>query len=132
MLMVAHPDITVLYVDDEKDNLFVFKANFNRTFEVITSLSPTLALEELDAHHNEIIVVISDMRMPEMNGIEFIKQAKAKYDDIFYYILTGYGHNPEIEAALTDQVIEKSFAKPFDVSEIEASILEAVGGLRDN
>lgn len=130
--MVAHPDITVLYVDDEKDNLFVFKANFNRTFEVITSLSPTLALEELDAHHNEIIVVISDMRMPEMNGIEFIKQAKAKYDDIFYYILTGYGHNPEIEAALTDQVIEKSFAKPFDVSEIEASILEAVGGLRDN
>ena len=40
--MTQHPDITVLYVDDEKDNLFVFKANFNRKFEVITTLSPLM------------------------------------------------------------------------------------------
>ncbi|MEQ9306623.1 MAG: response regulator [Marinoscillum sp.] len=130
--MVAHPDITVLYVDDEKDNLFVFNANFNRTFEVITSISPSLALEELEAHHNEIIVVISDMRMPEMNGVQFIRKAKEMYDDIFYYILTGYGYNPEIEEALSDQIIEKSFSKPFDVNEIESAILEAVSGSRNN
>ena len=86
--MIQHPEITVLYVDDEKDNLFVFKANFNRKFEVITTLSPEEALNELDLHHDEIIVVISDMRMPDMNGVEFIKKAKAKYKNIFYYIIS--------------------------------------------
>lgn len=123
--MAEYQNITVLYVDDEKDNLFVFKANFSRKFEVITSISPIQALGELEVHHNEIIVVISDMRMPEMNGIEFIKKAKSKYDDIYYFILTGFGNNPEIEEALNNKLICKYFTKPFDAREIEEAILEA-------
>ncbi|WP_421879204.1 response regulator [Marinoscillum sp.] len=130
--MTQHPDITVLYVDDEKDNLFVFKANFNRKFEVITTLSPLDALEQLELHHDEIIVVISDMRMPVMNGVEFIKKAKAKYNNICYYILTGYGHNEEIEAALESRIIEDYFTKPFDAVEIEKAILDATSRLRRN
>ena len=130
--MVQHPDITVLYVDDEKDNLFVFKANFNRKFEVITTLSPEDALKELDLHHEEIIVVISDMRMPAMNGVEFIKKARARYKNIFYYILTGYGHNDEIEKAISDNIIESYFTKPFDALEIEKVILDATSKLRRN
>ncbi|HCX22875.1 MAG: response regulator [Flammeovirgaceae bacterium] len=130
--MIQHPEITVLYVDDEKDNLFVFKANFNRKFEVITTLSPEEALNELDLHHDEIIVVISDMRMPDMNGVEFIKKAKAKYKNIFYYILTGYGHNQEIEAAIEDKLIENYFTKPFDALEIEKAILDVTSSLRRN
>lgn len=130
--MIKHPDITILYVDDEKDNLFVFKANFNRKFEVITTLSPIDALNELDLHHDDIIVVISDMRMPVMNGVEFIKKAKEKYQNIFYYILTGYGHNNEIEAAIEDQIIEDYFTKPFDALEIEKAILDATSHLRRN
>lgn len=130
--MIQHPDITVLYLDDEKDNLFVFKANFNRKFEVITTLSPKDALHELELHHEEIIVVISDMRMPDMNGVEFIKKAKEKYNNIFYYILTGYGHNQEIEDAIEDNLIEKYFTKPFDALEIEKAILDATSRLRRN
>lgn len=130
--MTQHPDITVLYVDDEKDNLFVFKANFNRKFEVITTLSPLDALEQLELHHEDIIVVISDMRMPVMNGVEFIKKAKAKYNNICYYILTGYGHNEEIEAALESRIIEDYFTKPFDAVEIEKAILDATSRLRRN
>ncbi len=130
--MVQHPEITVLYVDDEKDNLFVFKANFNRKFEVITTLSPEDALKELDLHHKDIIVVISDMRMPVMNGVEFIKKARAKYENIFYYILTGYGHNDEIDQAISDNIIESYFTKPFDAQEIEKVILDATNRLRPN
>lgn len=128
--MPRYPDITVLYVDDEKDNLFVFKANFNRKFEVLTSISPLLALEELDIHHDDIIAVISDMKMPVMNGVEFVRKAKAKYQNIFYFILTGFGYNEEIEEALATNLILNCFQKPFDADEIELAILDAARQLR--
>lgn len=128
--MQRYPDITVLYVDDEKDNLFVFKANFNRKFEVLTSTSPILALEQLDVRHDDIIAVISDMKMPVMNGVEFIRKAKAKYEHIFYFLLTGFGHNEEIEEAQESKLIMNCFKKPFDVDEIEEAIVNAANHIR--
>lgn len=128
--MTETKDITILYVDDEDINLFLFKANFQSKFNIMTSLSPTEALEELENHHDEIIVVISDMRMPVMNGIEFIEKAKEKYDNIFYYILTGFDYNEEIENALNNNLIQKFFTKPFNTEEIESTILAAVNKLK--
>jgi response regulator RpfG family c-di-GMP phosphodiesterase len=128
--MASNKSITILYVDDEDINLFLFKANFQSKFNIITSLSATKALEELENHHDEIIVVISDMRMPVMNGIEFIEKAKEKYNNIFYYILTGFDYNEEIENALKTNLIQKFFTKPFNVEEIEKAIFEAVKKLK--
>lgn len=128
--MIKHPNITVLYLDDEKDNLFIFEANFNEIFHVITSTSPTTALEKLDTHYDDIIAVISDMRMPTMNGVEFIKKAKSQYNKVFYYILTGFGQNDEIEEAISNHLIHKCFTKPFDAEEIESTILGAASSLR--
>lgn len=128
--MIDDKNITILYVDDEEINLFLFKANFKSKFNIITSLSATKALEELENHHDEIIVVISDMRMPVMNGIEFIEKAKAMYNNIFYYILTGFDYNEEIENALESNLIQKFFTKPFNSEEIEKTILDAVNKLK--
>ncbi|WP_258105735.1 response regulator [Marinoscillum sp. MHG1-6] len=116
--------ITILYVDDEKDNLVVFKANFDRKFHVITSISPISAFNELDRHHNEIIVVLSDMRMPVMNGVEFVRKAQAKYNDIYYCILTGYGYDDQVQRAMEDNIIYAFFQKPFNPKEIESTILK--------
>lgn len=124
--MARHPDINILYVDDEKDNLFVFQANFRRKFEVHTSSSPLDALDQLALNYQDIQVVISDMRMPHMNGLSFIKKAKEQYSHIAYFLLTGYGYNEEIQEALSSQLIDHCFTKPFDVSEIEKAILHSV------
>lgn len=117
--------ITVLYVDDEEMNLFLFNATFASKFKVITALSGPEGLEKLDGHHDEIIVVISDMKMPLMDGITFIKQAKEKYLHIAYFILTAYEFDEQIEEALKDNIIQKFFTKPFDVPELEKAINEA-------
>ena len=70
----------------------------------------------------DICVVVSDMKMPGMNGIEFIKEAKEKYPRICYFILTGFEITKEITRALDDKLINNYFKKPFNMDEIESSI----------
>lgn len=127
--MTDTKDIKILYVDDEESNLFLFKVNFDSKYPVFTASSGPQGLRELETHHDEIIVVISDMRMPSMNGVEFIRKAREKYENIVYFILTGYDYNEEIDAALKSNIIQKFFTKPFDMQEIEKAIHEALDNL---
>jgi response regulator RpfG family c-di-GMP phosphodiesterase len=116
--------IKILYVDDEFINLQLFKIIFSKKYEVLTELNPIKALEILDKEL-EISIVISDMRMPQISGIEFIKKAKEKYPDKKYFILTGYEITEEIRQALDNRLILEHFKKPFDINLILKSI-EAV------
>jgi len=116
---------TILYVDDEEINLMLFDLNFKNKFNIITAMSARQGLKILK-EHTVVSVVISDMRMPEMNGIEFIKKAKENYPGINYFILTGYDINKEISSALQSGLINAYFKKPFNISEIESSINEII------
>ena len=60
--------------------------------------------------------------MPGMNGIEFISKAKKKFNNIVYFILTGYEITEEIAGALNKSLINKCFKKPFNSKEIESTI----------
>jgi two-component system, response regulator, stage 0 sporulation protein F len=118
-------NITILYIDDEPINLMVFEETFNRVYKVITAESGIKGLEILNSN-SDINVVISDMKMPGMNGIEFINKAKNNFPDIVYFILTGYNINEEITNAINNKLIVKYFCKPFDVNEIQISIEESM------
>lgn len=129
--MSQKKDITVLYVDDEETNLFLLRVTFESKYKVLTALSGEQGLVELEEHKDEIIVVISDMSMPGMNGVEFIKKAKKRHDKISYFILTGYDYNDQIDEALKTNVIQKFFTKPFDAAQIEDAIEEAFFNLNN-
>lgn len=116
---------TILYVDDEVINLQLFEINFRRKFHVLTAQSGTEGLEILESNPS-ISIVISDMQMPEMNGIEFIRKASESYPLISFFILTGYDITNEIEDALKEELIYKYFNKPFNIREIESSIEMAI------
>jgi response regulator RpfG family c-di-GMP phosphodiesterase len=124
-----HREITILYVDDEYFNNFIFEKSFKSKYKVITAISPFEGLEKLEHHKNEIIVVISDMRMPGMNGIEFIQKAKARFDNIAYFILSGFDYDDDIKNALETKLIYKFLRKPFDFEEITNAIEEAIKNL---
>ena len=115
---------TLLYVDDEPINIMLFEANFKNHYHVVTAESGMKGLEKLQSNP-EISVVVSDMKMPEMNGIQFIRQAKKKYSNIKYFILSGYELTEEIIDALNNKLILKYFKKPFNMKDIEDSIDEA-------
>lgn len=122
--MSTAEEITILYVDDEEMNLFIFEAAFKKKYQVLTATSGKEGLEKLKEAYHDIIVVISDMNMPEMNGVNFIKEARKSYEKVGYFILTGYGFNHEIESALKDEVVHKFFTKPFKPEQIQEAIDE--------
>jgi two-component system, response regulator, stage 0 sporulation protein F len=115
----------LLYVDDEVINLELFKIIFKNKYDVLLAKSGSLALKELE-FNQDVSVVISDMRMPGLNGIEFVKIAKEKYQNIVYFILTGFEVSSEISQAIENKIINKYFKKPLNAKEIEKSIIEAI------
>jgi len=117
--------ITILYIDDEPINLELFEIIFEDKFQILTAESGYDGLTILRSNH-EISVVISDMKMPGMNGIEFIKIARKEFPDILFFILTGFEITNEIAEALNDKTIDRYFRKPFDMDEIEEAIDKAV------
>jgi CheY-like chemotaxis protein len=64
----------ILYVDDEHINLELFKINFRNDYQVLTADSAQKGLELISS--DAVNVVISDLKMPGMNGIEFIERIK--------------------------------------------------------
>lgn len=117
--------ITLLYVDDEPINLKLFAINFMNKYNVLTAGSGYEGLTILRSNSNTD-AVISDMKMPGMNGLEFIRLAKKDYPFISFFILTGFDITDEIAEALHAGLICKYFRKPFNVNEIDTSVLEAL------
>ena len=121
-----HNETTILYVDDEPINLMLMEVNLKKFYHVITAESGSEGLEKLRSK-NEVSVVISDMKMPGMNGIEFIQAARKDFPNIAYFILTGYDINTEISEALKNKLIYRYFRKPFNINEIKQAVKEVVG-----
>ena len=118
--------ITILYVDDEASNLLLFSVNFRKKFNVLTAKSGRHGLDVLKDNPSTR-VVISDMRMPEMNGLEFIRIARDEFPSVSFFLLTGYDLTEEIAEALKEGLIHKFFRKPIETREVEESILAAAG-----
>jgi len=117
--------LKLLYVDDEEMNLLLFEKIFEKKYNIITAESGMLALELL-LSHPDTVVVISDMKMPTMTGIQFIQKAKNKFPNINFFILTGYDINDEIQEALESNMILNYFRKPFNFNEINSAIQKAL------
>ena len=111
----------ILYVDDEYINLQLFQINFSKKYDVLIAENGLVGLELIEKN-KDLAIVISDMKMPHLNGVEFITKAKTKYPDIKYYILTGFEITSEIKNALDSGLILKYFSKPFDFHDISLTL----------
>ncbi len=120
-------DVKVLYVDDEPINLMLFENLFRKKYPVLQASSGEKGLEVL-AENTDVKVVISDMNMPGMTGVEFIRKAKALYPEICYFVLTGYEVSTEITRAIESGLISKYFRKPLNTREIHESIVAQLPG----
>lgn len=109
--------VKILYVDDEELNLQLFKINFSSKYDIVTGCCGKTGLECLEINP-DIRIVFSDLKMPNMNGFEFITEAKKLYNDKLFFILTGIGISEDIRNALESKLIVNYFRKPYNKSQI--------------
>jgi len=116
----------ILYVDDEKSNLRIFRRAFKREFSIFTALSGEEALELLEAHCSEIQLIITDQKMPQMTGVEFLEEILPKYNDKIRMILTGFSDIEDIMHALNKCGIFRYMVKPWKKAEMLTNIEQAL------
>ncbi len=112
---------TVLFVDDEPVNLMVYETCFNQQCDVLLAQSGFQALSILEQNAS-IAGVFSDIRMPGMDGMEFIRKAKPLYPAIAFFVVTGYGLSHDITSAIEQGIVSSCFYKPIDMDELESAI----------
>ncbi|MCO6500590.1 MAG: response regulator [Vicingus serpentipes] len=104
--------VNILYVDDEVENLNAFKAAFRRIYNVYVAESANEGRKILDEHPVEII--LTDQRMPEMTGVEFLASIITDYPDPIRMLMTGYSDINAVIDAVNKGQIYKYISKPWD------------------
>jgi two-component system NtrC family sensor kinase len=74
----------------------------------------------------DIKVVISDLKMPGMNGMEFIREIKKQYPDKICMLLTGFMESEVMMEGFNEEILFRYLMKPFKKDELKKAILEAL------
>jgi response regulator RpfG family c-di-GMP phosphodiesterase len=115
---------TLLCIDDEQNILNSLKRLLRKeNYRMLTANSGAEGLQILA--ENEVHIVVSDQRMPGMNGTEFLKKVKEGYRDIIRIILTGYTDVDSISEAINEGHIYKFFLKPWNDQNLKLEIRQA-------
>lgn len=115
--------INILYVDDEIHNLNAFKASFRRIFNVFTAESAKEALPILE--QNPMHIIITDQRMPQMTGVEFLESIISIYPDPIRILLTGYADIAAVIDAINKGQVYLYVTKPWQEDELRLYIEKA-------
>lgn len=117
---------TILYVDDEEINLRLFKNTFRRDYRVLTASSAKEGLKLLE--QNTIDLVITDQRMPEMTGVEFLSCVQQEFSHIppGRMIISGYSDPEDIELAFQEYQLYKFISKPWNEEDLSQIIQKAI------
>ena len=119
----THQDNNLLLIDDEPSILSSLRRQFRRNYQVHAANSAEEGLELMKEH--SIQVIISDQRMPGMNGAEFFNKVKHNYPDATRLLLTGYADIQAVIEAINDGNIFRYITKPWDPIELDTIVREA-------
>ena len=114
----------ILVVDDEPDNLDLLYRTFHREFKVLRAENGLDALSILE-REGDIAVIISDQRMPQMSGTEFLSLTAQRYPDIIRIILTGYTDIEDLVEAINSGKVFKYVTKPWDDEQLKQVVRQA-------
>lgn len=118
---------TVLLVDDEKMILEAASMLLEELgYEVIQAESGQQALAEYERHRDEIVVVMTDLMMPGMDGGQLIERLRERRPNIPTVVITGL-LNQENQARLKALGVDQILAKPYQIREVETALAVAVG-----
>ncbi|WNZ25541.1 SpoIIE family protein phosphatase [Leptolyngbya sp. NK1-12] len=129
---MAEPEsnrLKLMVVDDEADNLDLLYRTFRRDFDVLKADSGPKALQLLE-QHGEMAVIISDQRMPRMNGTEFLSRTVERFPDTLRILLTGYTDVEDLVGAINAGKVFKYITKPWNPKDLRTIVMQAADTYR--
>lgn len=117
---------TVLLVDDEANILASLKRTLRREgYDILTAESAAEGFSLLA--RNDVQIIISDQRMPEMNGTEFLSRVKSLYPNTVRMVLSGYSEISAVTDSINKGAVYRFMLKPWDDEKLK---VEVSGALR--
>ncbi len=119
--------MNVMVVDDEQDIKFLFQQKFRKEIKagkitLIFAFSGQSALDKLEEKINSITLVLSDINMPEMNGIELLQKIKKKFNSLPVWMITAYNDKENFQQAF-QYGCGDYLTKPIDFTELKQKLL---------
>lgn len=124
MTKAENSNISIVVVDDESIVLSLIRDALEEDeYQLETALSAEEALKIIES--KKIDLIISDIRMPRINGIQLVKQARELYPEVGVIFMTGYANLNSAKDAIK-QGASDYILKPFELSEIRQAVSKAV------
>jgi two-component system cell cycle response regulator CpdR len=117
----------LLAEDDDNVRTFVLRALMASGHEVVPAEDGGLAAEALDAEEGRFDLLLSDIRMPVMDGIALALHAAATYPKLTILLMTGFADQRERAHGL-DALIYDVISKPFSLGDLVAKVADALAG----
>jgi len=119
----------IILVDDEQSILNALRRELRgwaaeAKLEILTAISGRKGLELLDERGADTVIVLSDLKMPEMKGSDFLLAVHAKYPDVVTLLLTGYSETEEVIKAVSAGIFSYML-KPWDSAYLVAEMRKA-------
>jgi two-component system probable response regulator PhcQ len=112
---------TVLIVDDEENILSALQRTLRReNYTLLTAGEPAEAFTILQ--RGQVDVVVSDHLMPNMSGLEFLKEVRALHPDVVRIMLTGHAEVSTAMEAINEGEIYRFLSKPWDDAELKVAL----------
>ncbi|MFM6134777.1 MAG: SpoIIE family protein phosphatase [Sphaerospermopsis kisseleviana] len=116
--------LKLMVVDDELDNLDLLYRTFWRKFKVYKANNAHEALKILD-QEGEMAVIISDQRMPDMNGSELLSLTVERFPDTIRILLTGFTDVEDLVDAINSGRVFKYITKPWNPNQLQSLVTQA-------
>lgn len=116
---------TILCVDDEKDNVDALERLFRRDYKVLKATSGAEALDLLRVNA-DVSLIISDQRMPQMEGVELLAKSIASHPDAIRILLTGFTDIESVIAAINSGQVYRYLTKPWDPVDLANTVAKAL------
>ncbi len=118
--VIQKEKIRILYLDDEEKNLKSFKSLLRREYEISIALTANEAYELLE--NNDFHVIITDQRMPNVTGTEFLESIIPNHAKPVRIILSGYADIGDIRASIDKGHINRYMTKPWELEDMKQTI----------
>src|SRR5215467_12671970 len=115
----------ILFVDDEPKILQGLERQLSGKFELRTAPGPVMGLQIL-SKDGPYAAVVSDYRMPTMNGVEFLARARQRYPDTVRLMLTGQADLNAAISAVNEGAIFRFLSKPCPMEVLDAALNSAL------